>query len=379
MSPSEKETVARDGRARRMTGVLSRHLGAFRDERVWGQAAQSPGRLEQSPETMVLTQSLTPSQLPTRIFKRQGSFRGAPRYAEIGRPAPEQLPCEVYIKDGDTYVSVKVVSEPEWADESHLPPINDGVQAKRERLASMQSAAFHYLDVAAIREVYGQEVLAARISPMAEAHPLDEPWLSTDEAMRAPKAETATSADEAASQSELSPEAMFLAYQRRLVAKNEAILDLEFEHRKPEALVQFDRVMRWLGTKYPSTLASETVIRQTRQQIAREETGQQMERLRSGGRAIIHAAFAIEHPKQDVVRLSLLCPATQAFPEAVQIEVNLRTDRIAESWRDQYAMESTITAYVMGTPLNWEKRKIGENETAAEAWVVSMKPFAIYS
>lgn len=296
----------------------------------------------------MLMQSLTPSQLPERVFKRQGSFRGAPRYAEIGIPGPDQIPCEVYIQDADTYVPVKVVNEPEWIDESSLPPIDDAVQAKRERLAAMQSAAFHYLDAAAVREAYAQEIAAS------EGRAAD------------PK-------------SELSAESAFLAYQRQLMSGSDVVLDLEFDNRKPEELVQFDRTIRWLKTKYPTTLASEAVIRRTRQRIAREETAKHMDRLRSGGRAVIHAAFRIDHPKTDVLRLSLFCPATPAFPENLRIEVNLKADRIAENWRDQYAMESTITAYVMGTPLNWIKQTFGDEQAMEEVWVVSMKPFAIYS
>ena len=330
----------------------------------------------------MLTQSLTPSQLPDRVYKRQGSFRGAPRYVEIGIPQPEQLPCEVYVMDGDTYVAVQVVNEPDWANEANLPPIDDAVQAKRERLATMQSAAFHYLDAAAVREVYRQEVTAGGPASDAAAHPMDEPWMEPPAGTGATGTETApaeATAAEPKASDEPAPEAMFLAYQRRIIAKHEAVLDLEFEHRKPEALVQFDRVLRWLKTKYPSALAPEAAIRRTRQRIAREETGEQMDRLRSGGRAVIHAAFSIDHPKPGVVRLSLLCPATFAFPETVRVEVNVKSERIAESWRDQYAMESTITAYVMGTPLNWEKRSIGEEDAAEEIWVVSIKPFAIYS
>jgi hypothetical protein len=297
---------------------------------------------------------------------------------EIAIPQPEQLPCDVFVKDGDTYVSVQVVNEPDWADESNLPPIDDAVQAKRERLATMQSAAFHYLDAAAVREVYAQE-MAVGTSPAAAAHPLDEPWREKQSDAQAPLPDAPQAATDAVATGELSAEGMFLAYQRRIIAKHEAVLDLEFEHRKPEPLVQFDRVLRWLKAKYPSALAPEPAIRRTRQRIAREETGKQMDRLRSGGRAIIHAAFSIEHPKPELVRLSLLCPATYAFPETVRIEVNMKADRIAESWRDQYAMESTITAYVMGTPLNWEKQTIGEEEAPQEIWAVSLKPFAIYS
>jgi hypothetical protein len=138
-------------------------------------------------------------------------------------------------------------------------------------------------------------------------------------------------------------------------------------------------LVRWLRAKHPKALAAEPVIRRTRQRIAREETGKQMARLRGGGRAVIHATFTVEHPSPDMVRLSLFCPATPAFPEALRIEVNLRAERIAESWRDQYAMESAMTAYVMGTPLNWQKQTIGEEDAAQEIWVVSLKPFAIYS
>jgi hypothetical protein len=335
---------------------------------------------------VVLSQSITPSQLPDRVFKRQGSFRGAPRYVEIGIPEPEQLPCEVFVKDGDTFVAVKVVSEPEWANETGLPPIDDAVQAKRERLAAMQSAAFHYLDAAAVREAYAQEMAAAASSRGAKAGAMDEPWLYRQNADTTPPvadsgaghdAEAATG--EPTRTGELPPEAMLLAYQRQLITSDAVMLDLEFENRKPEELVQFDRVMRWLKTKYPKALAPEAAIRRIRQQIAREETGKQMDRLRAGGRAIIHAAFAVEHPKPDVVRLSLFCPGTHAFPEALRIEINLRADRIAESWRDQYAMESTMTAYVMGTPLNWQKQQVGEEDSAQEVWVVALKPFAIYS
>jgi hypothetical protein len=42
-------------------------------------------------------------------------------------------------------------------------------------------------------------------------------------------------------------------------------------------------------------------------------------------------------------------------------------------------MESTMTAYVMGTPLNWQKQQVGEEDSAQEVWVVALKPFAIYS
>lgn len=317
----------------------------------------------------MLTQSLTPSQLPDRVFKRQGSFRGAPRYVQIAIPEPEQLPCEVFVIDGETYVPVQVVNEPDWANDANLPPIDDAVEAKRARLAGMQSAAFHYLDAAGVREVYAQEMAAAASAPAAGGNPMDEPWLMQADAAPTPGATLA----------ELSPEAMFLAYQRRIIAKHEAVLDLEYEHRKPEALVQLDRVLRWLKNKHPMVLAPEPGIRRTRQRISREETGKQMDRLRSGGRAIIHAAFSLSQPKPEVVRLSLLCPATYAFPETVRIEVNVKAERIAESWRDQYATESSITAYVMGTPLNWEQQTSGDEDAREEIWVVSMKPFAIYS
>jgi hypothetical protein len=320
----------------------------------------------------VLTQSLTPSQLPDRVFKRQGSFRGAPRYVQIAIPQPEQLPCEVFVIDGETYVPVQVVNEPDWAGDANLPPIDDAVEAKRARLLAMQSATFHYLDAAGVREVYAQEMAAVASAPASGINPMDEPWLTQPDTATTPTGEPAPTG-------EPSPEAMFLAYQRRIIAKNEAVLDLEFEHRKPEALIQLDRVLRWLKNKHPAVLAPEPSIRKTRERIAREETGKQMDRLRSGGRAIIHAAFTISHPQPEVARLSLLCPATYAFPETVRIDVNVKTERIAESWRDQYAMESSITAHVMGTPLNWEKQTIGADDAREEIWVVSLKPFAIYS
>jgi len=251
----------------------------------------------------VLTQSLTPSQLPDRVFKRQGSFRGAPRYVQIAIPQPEQLPCEVFVIDGETYVPVQVVNEPDWAGDANLPPIDDAVEAKRARLLAMQSATFHYLDAAGVREVYAQEMAAAGSAPASGINPMDEPWLTQPDTATTPAGEPAPTG-------EPSPEAMFLAYQRRIIAKNEAVLDLEFEHRKPEALIQLDRVLRWLKHKHPAVLAPEPGIRKTRERIAREETGKQMDRLRSGGRAIIHAAFAVSHPQPEVARLSLLCPAT---------------------------------------------------------------------
>ncbi len=336
-------------------------------------------------ENAVLTQSLTPSQLPERVFKKQGSFRGAPRYVEIGVPEPHQLPCDVYIKDGDTYVAVKVINEPDWADQSDLPPIDDAVQTKRERLLAMQSAAFHYLDTAAVREAYRQEEAAAATTARAgKGVPMDGPWLNehgaaTPPPMTEPGTDGGPGGAEQNDADALSPERMFLAYQRRLLANEGVTLDLEFEHRKPPALSQFDRVVRWLRAKHPTALAPDAALRKTRQRIAREATDKQMDELRAGGRAIIHAAFAVEHPTPEVVRLALSCPATAAFPESLRIEINLRADRIAESWRDQYSMEPAMTAYVMGTPLNWQKRQIDEGGAPQEQWLLSLKPFAIYS
>lgn len=339
---------------------------------------------EYSRENAVFTQSFTPSQLPERVFKKQGSFRGAPRYVEIGAPEPEQLPCDVYIKDGDTYVAVKVINEPDWADHSDLPPIDDAVQTKRARLLAIRSPAFHFLDAAAVREAYSQEEAAVTAPRDGKTVSLEEPWLRQQGVDEPPAITEAASMGqpgdaEQSGSDEPSPEAMYLAYQRRLLAKDGVMLDLEFEHRKPEALSQFDRVVRWLSAKHPTALAPDAAIRKIRQRIARDADSKEMEQLLAGGRAIIHAAFTVEHPTPDLVRLSLSCPATPAFAEPLRIEINLRADRITDSWRDQYAMEPVMTAYVMGTPLNWQKRQTGEDGASREQWLLSLKPFAIYS
>lgn len=326
--------------------------------------------------------------LPDQLYTRE-RYRSQLCFNPYAKPAPEQVVGhEVYIKDGKDYALVKVVRSP--ADGTGpapvpIPPVDDEIQKKRDRLLGLTAVSFHYLDKNTAKESYRQELdlQGDRQSPdrtqiiqvmennqkVEVKPPMIEGLLGSQKKIEI---------HEEFSSVPLTEEAMFLEYQRNLVRRQQVTIDLEFENRKPERLTNFDNVIRFLRQNFPTALAADDEIGNIRKAIAKEATAKRMHRFHDGGRLIIEATFAIERPKDGLIKLVYAFSSRESAGQGVRVEVKLKIDRICDNWKDQYEMEDYIHASIFGIPTNWDQISPG-SDTSPEYRIISVKPLAIYS
>ena len=322
----------------------------------------------------------TYEELPKTLYQAQRTARGT-RFNPYQKPSIEDLSDFVFIKEGDKYIEVKVI---DLGEREILPPVDDEVQNKKDRLLALNEPSFHFLDASAVPLNYTKDIDNKKENLLPDKTQVTQTRENLKKAgITPPKIELgAQDKIEILEEYKSKPERVetrFMDYQRFMILDEKVILDLEFENRKPDRLAQFDNVIRWLRQYYPSTLNTNDSIETIRRNIGELATEEKLDSFRTH-RVIVEGQFAIEPLKENksYVNLSCVSPGFKDLGQEMLIQVTINKDKILQGWQDQYEIQKDIRATIFGIPVSWDGT-ISKADNGNQYRLVILKAIAIYT